>query len=186
MRVGFAGERIRFATLTWSGHAKLTEQYVEIKKAWNRLRLELSRKFKLTKYFWVLEGTPSTARPHLHILLNRYIPQKILSKLAQNAGFVSVCDIRAVRDDGVFNYVRKYLGKGLGSITAERTLRAVRGRRFGKSRNIKTLGGQKETWFTIDESDSVDLIGMLTEVYNQFGIRLCTDIHYTKQNEHII
>ena len=70
VKAGFAGERIRFATFTDSGKGSLCERLQMLKTAWNRLRLDLSRKYGLTKFFWVLEFGGKRGRPHLHCLLN--------------------------------------------------------------------------------------------------------------------
>lgn len=139
VKAGFAGERIRFATFTDSGKGSLSERLQRLKTAWNRLRLDLSRKYGLTKFFWVLEFGHERGRPHLHCLLNCYIPQRKLSELAENAGFGRVTDIREVKDGGGFGYVFKYLKKDCGSAVGAEALRCIRGRRFGLSRNIPPL-----------------------------------------------
>jgi len=84
----------------------------------------------------VLEFGHETGRPHLHLLLDVYVPQKRLSILAKRCGFGSITDIRAVKEGGGFGYVYKYLGKGCGSKAGELALKVIHGRRFGVSRNI--------------------------------------------------
>lgn len=139
VKAGFAGERIRFATFTDNGKGSLSDRLKRLKTAWNILRLDLSRKYGLTKFFWVLEFGHERGRPHLHCLLNCYIPQRKLSELAENAGFGRVVDIREVKDGGGFGYVFKYLKKDCGSAVGAEALRCIRGRRFGLSRNIPPL-----------------------------------------------
>lgn len=139
VKAGFAGERIRFATFTDPGKGTLCQRLQNLKSSWNRLRLDLSRKYGLTKFFWVLEFGGKRGRPHLHCLLNCYIPQRKLSELAANAGFGSVVDIREVKDGGGFGYVFKYLSKDCGLVAGADALRCIRGRRFGLSRNIPPL-----------------------------------------------
>lgn len=136
VKEGFKGERIRFATFTDNGEGSLCERLKMLKTAWNRLRLDLSRKHGLTKFFWVLEFGGKRGRPHLHCLLNCYIPQRELSRLASKAGFGSIADIREVKDGGGFGYVFKYLSKDCGLKAGASALRAIGGRRFGLSRNI--------------------------------------------------
>lgn len=139
VREGFKGERIRFATFTDKGEGSFSTRLKNLKSAWNRLRLDLCRKYGLTKFFWVLEFGHEHGRPHLHCLLNCYIPQRKLSELAARAGFGRIVDIREVKTGGGFGYVFKYLHKDCGSAVGARALASVRGRRFGLSRNIKPL-----------------------------------------------
>lgn len=135
---GLEGECIRFVTLTMRPSKNLSEAARNIKTAWNRLRLAITRRYGTFKYVWAIEGHKSTGMPHLHILLNKYIPQKWLSRSAYRAGFGYVADIRKVKTNDAFDYVVKYLGKGLGSKTLERVMRLQRLRRWSKSRSIKT------------------------------------------------
>ncbi len=155
VKAGFAGERIRFATFTDSGKGSLCERLQMLKTAWNRLRLDLSRKYGLTKFFWVLEFGGKRGRPHLHCLLNCYIPQRKLSELASSAGFGSVVDIREVKDGGGFGYVFKYLSKDCGLKSGASALRCIRGRRFGLSRNIPPLRSDSLTSCTATYSSDV-------------------------------
>lgn len=155
VKAGFAGERIRFATFTDSGKGSLCERLQMLKTAWNRLRLDLSRKYGLTKFFWVLEFGGKRGRPHLHCLLNCYIPQRKLSELASSAGFGSVVDIREVKDGGGFGYVFKYLSKDCGLKAGASALRCIRGRRFGLSRNIHPLRSDSTISCTATYSDDV-------------------------------
>jgi len=135
---GLEGECIRFVTLTMRPSKNLSESARNIKEAWNRLRLAITRRFGTFKYVWTIEGHKATGMPHLHILLNKYIPQKWLSRSAYRAGFGYVADIRKVKSVDAFDYVVKYLGKGLGSKTLERVMKEQRLRRWSKSRSIKT------------------------------------------------
>lgn len=136
---GFQFERVRLLTVTYSGTKTLDSAIAGLMYSWNRLRGELVRRFGLTKFFWALEGGSKNGRPHLHILINCYIKQRSLSRLASRCGFGSVVDIRAVRDNGGFGYVFKYLSKGLGSKALLYALKARRGRRYGTSRNITAV-----------------------------------------------
>ena len=155
VKAGFAGERIRFATFTDSGKGSLCQRLQMLKTAWNRLRLALSRQYSLTKFFWVLEFGGKRGRPHLHCLLNCYIPQRKLSELASAAGFGSVVDIREVKDGGGFGYVFKYLSKDCGLKSGAAALRSIRGRRFGLSRNIPPLVTNSMTSCTATYSSDV-------------------------------
>lgn len=139
VKKGFEGERIRFATFTDTGKGTLAQRLQRLKASWNRLRLCLSRDYRLTKFFWVLEFGDEKGRPHIHCLLNCYVPKYKLSALAKRCGFGKITDIRAVKDGGGFGYVFKYLHKDCGSVAGAQTLHSIRGRRFGVSRNIAPI-----------------------------------------------
>lgn len=147
---GFDGKRIRFCTLTARTGLSLVQMLKSLKASWNRLRLALSRRYGLKTYFWVLECGKSTGRPHLHILLDCYVPQRTLSNLAVRAGFGSIVDIREVKDGGGFGYVFKYLGKDCGSKLAASCMRLINSRRYGTSRNIPPAAKGLSDWQCID------------------------------------
>ena len=163
VKAGFQGERIRFATFTDTGKGSLCERLKMLKTAWNRLRLALSREYNLTKFFWVLEFGGKRGRPHLHCLLNCYIPQRKLSELAAKCGFGSVVDIREVKDGGGFGYVFKYLSKDCGLKAGASALKYIRGRRFGLSRNIPPLRSDSTTSCTATYSSDVCAPSTLAE-----------------------
>lgn len=155
VKAGFQGERVRFATFTDNGEGTLRDRLQMLKTSWNRLRLELSRQYGLTKFFWVLEFGGKRGRPHLHCLLNCYIPQRKLSELAAKCGFGSVVDIREVKNGGGFGYVFKYLSKDCGLKAGASALKTIRGRRFGLSRNIPPIRPNPTTSCTATYSSDV-------------------------------
>ena len=144
VKEAFKNEKIRFATFTDSGKGSLSQRLQNLKKAWNRLRGDLVRYHGLSMFFWVLEFGGKGGRPHLHALLNCYVDQRVLSKLAKRAGFGSIVDIRAVKNGGGFGYVFKYLSKDCGLHAGAGALRAIKGRRFGVSRNIKPIKNEPD------------------------------------------
>ena len=146
-RKGFQGAQTRFATLTVDGDEKTSLQLKRLKASWNRLRTALTRGGKKLKYCWVLEAGNRNARPHLHVLLDRYINVRKLSAMAHHAGFGRIVDIRMVKDSGAFNYVTKYLSKGLGSKIVERELKIQHGRRIGFSRGFVIVEKKEKTFF---------------------------------------
>lgn len=139
VKAGLEGETVRFATFTTKGKRSLAGHLKTLKTAWNRLRLELNRKYHMTKFFWVLEFGHDKGRPHLHVLLNCYVPQRRLSTLAEHCGFGPIVDIRRVKQGGGFGYVYKYLQKDCGSTAGACALRITHSRRFGTSRNIPPI-----------------------------------------------
>lgn len=185
VKAGFAGERIRFATFTDTGKGSLCERLKRLKTAWNRLRLALSRKYGLTKFFWVLEFGGKRGRPHLHCLLNCYIPQQQLSWLAANAGFGSVVDIREVKDGGGFGYVFKYLSKDCGLKAGSSALRTIGGRRFGLSRNFPPLRSESAISCTATYSRNVYGPATLADHAKMLAGALVSKIDTLNETQHL-
>lgn len=88
-------------------HKYLTER-------WNALRTELNDRYDGISYIWVREdGEKSDSpHPHLHIIVDRYIPQSWLSRRFAALGGGQVVDIRYLdRVEQAAHYVGKYLTK---------------------------------------------------------------------------
>lgn len=147
-RKGFEGREVRFATLTASGHGNRVDQMKSLKASWNRLRTNLTRGGHSLKYCWVLECGHIGGRPHLHILLDRFIPQRYLSYMAAKAGFGRIVDIRITKGAGAFRYVTKYLSKGIGSITGKLDLKQSHGRRISFSRRFIEKEVKEKNFFS--------------------------------------
>jgi len=165
---GFQNERARLLTLTYEGRKTLRAGILGLKSSWNRLRGELVRKFGMSKFFWCLEGGSEHGRPHLHVLINCYVPQKQLARLAQRCGFGRIVDIRAVKDNGGFGYVFKYLSKGIGSHAVLTALKDTRGRRYGVSRNIKPVVSKND--------NSICLEFIKDEFSEEYRVANCNNI----------
>jgi hypothetical protein len=90
------------------------EQHRYLTERWNALRTALSRRYDGFSFIWVREeGEKSeTAHPHLHIIVNQYIPQAWLSSTWSELGGGEVVDIRYLdRVEKAAHYVGKYLTK---------------------------------------------------------------------------
>lgn len=135
-RVNFQGDRLRLLTLTIRPQANLPGAITHINAAWNRLRLKITRKYGKVKYLRVMEAQRSTKMPHFHVLINKYLDFRWLSQVLVECGFGPIFDIRLVRNDQVYDYVLKYLRKGISDIQFLEALLACRGRRFGFSQGM--------------------------------------------------
>ena len=142
----FAVGQTRFLTLTIKPIKDKVQALRNIKKAWNRLRLKMTRKIGKFKYCWVLEAQPKTGMPHLHILLDKYVNWLWLKSNVESCGFGPVFDIRAVKSAGVLRYVIKYTSKGIGDETLEKCLTSIKGRRVGYSRGMSDSPAEKTAW----------------------------------------
>ena len=143
---GFQKGQTRFLTLTMRPMKDKVQALKIIKKAWNRLRLKISRKVGSFKYCWTLEAQPGTGMPHLHVLLDKYVNWLWLKTVVEVCGFGPIFDIRAVKSDAVLKYVVKYTTKGLGSEALEQALISIRGRRVGFSRFMSASEEAKAVW----------------------------------------
>lgn len=106
-------------------------------EVWRKFRVYLRRRSGVTlSYVAVLELQKSGV-PHLHVLVDQFIPQAWISERWEALGGGRIVDIRKVRD---FKKVARYLGKYLAKGFGKREL--YRARRYSCSRNIK-LGEEK-------------------------------------------
>ena len=110
------------------------EQHRYLTERWNALRTALDRRFGGSlSYIWVREeGEKSDdLHPHLHIIVNQYIPQGWLSSTWNDLGGGEVVDIRYVdRVEKTAHYLGKYLTKNALSGLPEGI------RRYGSSQDI--------------------------------------------------
>jgi hypothetical protein len=85
-------------------HRYLTERF-------NALRTELRDRYDGLSYIWIREEGES-GNPHLHLLVDRYMPQGEVSTLASRVGLGHIVDIRRVNARNAARYLTKYLTKG--------------------------------------------------------------------------
>jgi hypothetical protein len=108
---------------------KATVKY--IRKIFNKFREYLKRELgEAPSYICVLEFTQK-GRPHLHILLDRFIPQKWISSTWDNLGGGRIAFIKKVTVGKVAGYLAKYLAKELLLLAPKGT------RRITTARSIK-------------------------------------------------
>jgi hypothetical protein len=107
------------------------EQVKHVRLVFNRFREYLRRKYgQPPKFICILEFT-QRGTPHLHILLDRYIPHQWISKTWDKLGGGRIVFIKRVTAHNVSRYLSKYLTKDL-------ILSAPKGtRRITTSRSIK-------------------------------------------------
>jgi len=87
------------------------EQHEYLTERWNALRTEIKDEYPDMSYVWIREEGES-GNPHLHLLVDRFLPQAMLSRTAQRVGLGEVVDIRRVNARNAARYVTKYLTKG--------------------------------------------------------------------------
>jgi hypothetical protein len=137
-RDGFAGERVRFLTLTLSPDAdnKRITQY------WNRFKASLYKKgYRRFKYFWVKEFTKQGVC-HLHVAISAYIPKSLIDRYwnlaTEKTSFITYISYKGFLKNPA-GYMTKYMTKQL----YEGDLYERGERRFGFSRHQSFLAVKK-------------------------------------------
>jgi hypothetical protein len=99
----------RFVTLTLDSAKIEGDPVVYLRETFNKLRTYLRRKYgSAPKYIAVLEFHEN-GKPHLHILIDRFIEQAWLSAAWEAVGGGRIVDIRFVDLHRVSHYLSKYL-----------------------------------------------------------------------------
>lgn len=117
----------------------LDERHRYLTERFNALRTTLNDRYEGLSYVWFREEQES-GNPHLHLLVDRYLPQSELSAMAERSGLGRVVDIRRVNARNAVKYVTKYLTKGAMADLPKGI------RRYGSSADIelKVRGGGEE------------------------------------------
>jgi len=145
----FQQHRARFMTLTL---AEVSDPLATVRimaGCWNLLRLRLKRHFGKCIYARFLEYGGKNGRPHYHILVNKYIPQKWLSKVAYECGFGKIVDIRLPPKKAIVKYCTKYLSKDLVNIRTQKFYKNQKVRRVVCSREVKLNPKSNAGWQAI-------------------------------------
>jgi hypothetical protein len=136
----------RFLTLTIdpsTAPAGKEEQHRYLTERFNALRTELNDRYDGLSYVWVREEGKSE-NPHLHLIVDRYLPQDELSMIAERVGLGEIVDIRRVSARNMAKYLTKYLAKGSMADLPDGA------RRYGSSQDIdlevRGGGGDSRDW----------------------------------------
>ena len=136
----------RFLTLTLDPDQSPTnqeDQHRYLTERFNALRTELNDRYDGLSYIWVREEGEGD-NPHLHLIVDRYLPQNELSMLAGRVGLGEVVDIRRVNARNMARYLTKYLTKGSMADLPKGA------RRYGSSADIDLKvrggGGDSREW----------------------------------------
>ena len=136
----------RFLTLTLdpeTAPADQGEQHQYLTERFNALRTELNDRYNGLSYVWVREEGEGD-NPHLHLIVDRYLPQGELSTISKRVGLGEVVDIRRVSARNMARYLTKYLTKGSMASLPKGA------RRYGSSSdidlNVRGGGGDSREW----------------------------------------
>jgi hypothetical protein len=122
----------RFLTLTIdpeNAPSCIEEQHRHLTERFNALRTELNDLYGDLSYIWVREEGED-GHPHLHLLVDRYIPQAKLSMISSRVGMGEIVHITRVSARNMAKYLTKYLGKGSMADLPDGA------RRYGSSQDI--------------------------------------------------
>jgi hypothetical protein len=136
----------RFLTLTLDPAEAPTnkdDQHRYLTERFNALRTELNDRYSDLSYIWVREEGESD-NPHLHLVVDRYLPQDELSMLAERVGMGEIVNIKRVNARNMAKYLTKYLTKGSMANLPKGS------RRYGSSAdidlNVRGGGGDSREW----------------------------------------
>ena len=129
-------------------------QHAYITDRWNVLRTEINDRYPGLSYVWVRHEGDQHGRPHLHLLVDRYLDQGMLSDLTERVGLGPVVDIRRVNARNAAHYLTSYLGKGALADLPEGL------RRYGSSADVdldvRGGGGDDRDWrLMMDDYETV-------------------------------
>lgn len=92
-----------------TSHGRTWEEAIaESGRTLNSFLTSLRRACSGISYFWVREIGKKSNMVHFHMLVDRFIPQKLLSRLWAKAGGGSVIDIRKGNKSYLFKYMVKF------------------------------------------------------------------------------
>lgn len=127
----------RFLTLTLDPSKCDIEVSVKhIRNSWNKFRIYFKRKYKVTLTFITVVEFHKSGYAHMHILLDRYIPQSWISISWEAIGGGKIVFIKKIDQHRIASYMTKYLTKAMYDPTAESHIRHLF-RRVTTSRDIK-------------------------------------------------
>lgn len=127
----------RFLTLTLDPSKCDVEDSVKhIRNSWNKFRIYFKRKYKVTLSFITVVEFHKSGYAHMHILLDRFIPQRWISSSWQSIGGGKIVFIKKIDQHRIASYMTKYLTKAMYDPTAESHIRHLF-RRVTTSRDIK-------------------------------------------------
>lgn len=106
------------------------ERHSYLTGRFNAFRTELNDHYGDLSYVWFREEQES-GNPHLHLLVDRYLPQEAISSMADRVGLGRIVDIRRVEARNAAKYATKYLTKGAMADLPKGV------RRYGSSRDIE-------------------------------------------------
>ncbi len=125
----------RFLTLTLDPKACSADQSIDhIRECWRKLRIYFNRRYKVSITFIAVLELQKSGYAHLHVLVDRYIPQRWLQQSWQSLGGGKFVNIKWVDVHRIAAYLSKYFTKEI--LLADFKART---RRYSSSRDIHLM-----------------------------------------------
>jgi hypothetical protein len=126
----------RFWTLTLNTSGRTAdESFDDLQEAWGKLHDRMTRTFGRVEYVWVVEPTRA-GYAHMHLLVNRYIPQAWMSvNWLKVTGDSRIVHVERLTGRRAAAYLAKYVSKEATRRLASAGLK--RRRLFGRSKGVK-------------------------------------------------
>jgi hypothetical protein len=142
----FQHRRIRLLTLTLDRRDSLSAAWDSIGPKWNHFRTLLTQHIGQFGFVKVVEVQPHSQFPHLHILIDKFVPSAIIRHVLRLAGFGKIFDIKLIHGEGAKFYVKKYLKKDWGEGPGLGEAIRVGSRRISGSRGFRLSRGTGPAW----------------------------------------
>jgi hypothetical protein len=114
-KLGFAGCRVRFGTLTFdTAHFSLDLAWRSQSALFAKLVRVARKRFAFTRYVKIVEAHKS-GYPHLHFLIDCYVPVYWLSSVWEDIGAGKIVYMEEIPTDTAARYVTKYMAKNFSS-----------------------------------------------------------------------
>ena len=146
----FGNQKLRLLTLTVGREENLWTAWRTISKKWNHFRTTLTRQVGRFSFVKVLEPQPGSGFPHLHILVNRFIPQKAIAHAISVSGLGKIFKIQFIHGEGAKHYVKKYLQKAWSHSEALDISVRLGSRRISGSRGFSIRGRSGVSFSTLE------------------------------------
>jgi len=183
IQAGIVRQNWRLLTLTLDPKViSLPDSLTQLSRLWDIFSKAAKRRFPNLQYIKVVEFHKS-GYPHLHIILNQYIPKALVRHLWSSRGGGEIVDIRAIKGKQIANYVSNYLShKNKKHHEHDHQFYNNNLRRFSFSRNFPIKPWKKTTIthsFGIDWDSSRDMLDNIVKIHYRNGVFFAV----TKENE---
>jgi len=170
-KLGFAGSRVRFGTLTFDPARLTLEQAWKTQSALFAKFVRIARqRLAFSRYVKIVEAHKS-GYPHLHFLIDCFVPVHWLSSVWDSIGAGKIVYMEEVATDLAARYVAKYMAKNFSSfIGVENPFRF-----YGVRRMCFSVGFPKQVYQRTNEVHFLER--SYKESYERFlnyGEWLCT------------
>lgn len=149
----FSNKQCYMLTLTYTRKLNPEQTWKLLGPTWNRLRTFMTKKIGKFSYCRIVEPHSDGQYPHLHIIIDRYIPMSLALSHLQKQGFGWVCHSQRISSAGASAYVTKYLTKVKWSESANLLRKLTNTRMVTLSRDCGALVQKAQNWAI----DTIDL-----------------------------